>query len=298
MDVKRDYFSIDLTPINEEAYIQTGKTIGENGKRFCADPSFLMFINMIDAAENLIEGITSVITNKPNIFGGMAGDDFKMIQTSTFTNQGVFKDSIVTLMFDQDKIEVSGLAICGWKPIGTTNTITKAEGNTIYEINNKPALEVFENYFGTFDENSYEDGLVTVGVAQYPLQINKGTGTALRAALSVNDLDKSIFMAGPVYTGDEFKFSVAPGFEIIEETVAGFKTFHQKQKEADALVLVSCIARHMSLGPMIEEEIKGIQNIWNKPLTGFFSYGEIGLIESGDSLFYNDTCSLILIKEK
>jgi len=38
----------------------------------------------------------------------------------------------------------------------------------------------------------------------------------------------------------------------------------------------------MSLGSMVEEEIKGIQNLWNKPLAGFFSYGEVGVNKARD----------------
>lgn len=298
MDINRDYYRINVTDCVDNDFLKTGNSIGKLGVSFCDSPSFLMFINMMSDAENLIAGISEVVPNQPNIFGGMAGDDFQMIRTYTFTHRGIFDDAIVSLVFDENKVEMKGLALCGWEPIGTLNTVTEAEGSTIYSINDKPALEVFENYFGSFYENKYEEETVALGVAQYPLQIIRGESTLMRAALKVNEEDKSIMMAGPVQKGDVFKFSVAPGFEIIEETISGFQEYQKEQREADAIILVSCKARHLSLGPMVESEIKGIQNIWNKPMIGFFSYGEIGVSQAGDCLFYNETCSLVLIKEK
>ena len=36
----------------------------------------------------------------------------------------------------------------GWEAIGETGTITRSEGNVIYEINHKPALEFYSNILG------------------------------------------------------------------------------------------------------------------------------------------------------
>ena len=126
----------------------------------------------------------------------------------------------------------------------------------------------------------------------------RGSGKVLRAALKINEDDESIMMAGPIQTGDQFKFSVAPGFGIIEDTIQEFSEYQTEHSTTDAMILVSCKARHMSLGPMVEEEIKGIQNLWNKPLIGFFAYGEVGVNSTGECNFYNETCSLVLIREK
>lgn len=298
MDINKDFYSIKVSHDKNGDFQKLGTELGVYGKSFCEFPAFLTFMNMTMNAEGIIEGIKSVVTEKTKIFGGVAGDDFRMIKTYTITNEGCTEGAIATLIFDQNKVEINGRALCGWQSIGTQNEVTHAEGNIVYSINNKPAVEVFEGYFGSFhDNNEFETNVVEVGASQYPFQIARGDNMVLRAPLKVLE-DQSILMAGPVHTGDKFKFSVAPGFEIIEETIQGFRDYQNDCPNADALLLISCKARHMSLGPMVEEEIKGIQNVWGKPLIGFFSYGELGLSEDGECLFYNDTCSLVLIREK
>lgn len=298
MDINPDYYQIKVNENVDDRCYEVGIELGKIGTDFCADPSYLTFFGMTLSGEDLIKGINDAIGKKVNIFGGMAGDDFKMIQTYILSNSGIFSNSVVSLIFDQDKVEMKGRVLCGWEPIGVTNTITKAEGNIIYKVNDKTAIVAFEEYFGSFHNNHEEVNSISVGVGQYPLQIMRGNSTVLRAALKINEEDQSIMMAGPIKTGDQFKFSVAPGFEIIEDTIQGFKEYQVENPSTDALILVSCKARHMSLGPMVEEEIKGIKNLWNKPLIGFFSYGEVGINKEGDCNYYNETCSLVLIREK
>jgi hypothetical protein len=48
----------------------------------------------------------------------------------------------------------------------------------------------------------------------------------------------------------------------------------------------------------VSEEIDRIKNIWNAPLAGFFCYGEIGKVDSGEHEFHNMTCSLATLTEK
>jgi len=68
--------------------------------------------------------------------------------------------------------------------------------------------------------------------------------------------------------------------------------------QADALIMFSCKARHLSLGPMISDEIDQVKNVWDAPLAGFFSYGEMGKSTKGKHEFHNNTCSLVALSEK
>ncbi len=37
---------------------------------------------------------------------------------------------------------------------------------------------------------------------------------------------------------------------------------------------------------------------WNAPLIGFFSYGEFGKSKNGKHEFHNNTCCVVVLKEK
>lgn len=298
LDIHTDYFKIIQKTANYDTSCKVGKDIAQIALKSFENPAFIMVFSMNICGETMIEGISKTLKGYPTIFGGMAGDDLKMKESFTFSNKQIGTDLATVLVVDNDKIIVEGLALCGWQPIGLENTITKAFNNIIYEINDEPALDVVKRYFGDYFANSLEEDSVSLGVAQYPLQIIKNDSYVLRAALDANENNSSLLMAGPVSTGDVFRFSMAPGFEVVNQTIEGFKQFAEKKSSADALLMFSCVARHMSLGPMIEDEVEGIYNVWQKPMAGFFTYGEVGQQEEGTSHFYNETCSLVLLKEQ
>ena len=260
------------------------------------NPVFLVTFSMTINGEGIIAGVHDLIPRE-RIFGGMAGDDFRMDATYSFTNDKISSSALTGLVLDGDKIQIDGVAFCGWEPIGGKNLITKSKDNIVYEINDEPAVDVVRRVFGEFYE-TLENENVLMGAAQYPFQIIKDGKYVLRAALLSNEEDGSLVLAGPVEEGQEFRFSVAPGFEIIEDTVKEFKEFAANMPKPEALILFSCKARHMSLGPLVEDELEGIHDIWGKEMIGFFTYGEIGMDKDGKSNFYNETCSLVMISEK
>ncbi len=297
LEMPEDSFRIKEIDSDFPNSYDAGKKIGQYAQAEFDNPAFILLFSMTISGENLINGINEEVRQTPCIFGGMAGDDLRMDKTYTFSNNHFSESNATALILDGDKIEVHGQALCGWQPIGVEHEITRARENVIYSINNQPALDVVKQYFGDYYDNSLEEDSVNMGAAQYPIQLKRGEASVLRAALTAYD-DGSLLMAGPVQEGDVFKFSVAPGFEVIDETINGFNNYHAKYPDADALFLFSCKARHMSLGPLVEEEIEGINDIWKKPMIGFFSYGEVGQHGTGTSYFYNETCCLVLLREK
>jgi hypothetical protein len=89
-----------------------------------------------------------------------------------------------------------------------------------------------------------------------------------------------------------------PGFEVIDYAIEQMSEFHQQIPKSDAIVLFSCKARHMALGPMVEDEISAVHKLWEVPMVGFFTYGEIGPVPQGRCDFHNHTLVPVLINEK
>ncbi|MGB1241430.1 MAG: FIST signal transduction protein [Chitinophagales bacterium] len=297
-DMNKDNYRIYFEEVNGYAgSFEAGRTLATYSKKEFSTPAYISMLSLNINGESLVDGIYDVLKEDFSIFGGMAGDDATMVTTYTFTNGKSANNGLITVIIDTDKVAVKGLAISGWEPLGGSNLITKAEGNVIYTINEKPALDMFKAFFGEYHSVNDDDGTVAIATAQYPIQIKRKDGYVLRAPLNANEEDGSLIMAGPIKEGEEFRFSIAPGFEIIEETIDGFKTFKDINGDADALILFSCMARHLSLGPLVEQEIEGINDLWDAPLAGFFTYGEIGSNIKGASYYYNETCSLVTLKE-
>ena len=104
--------------------------------------------------------------------------------------------------------------------------------------------------------------------------------------------------AGTIPQGAKIKFSSSPGFEVVDFVKNDLRSFYKDYNNSDLLLLFSCMARHMAIGPMVEDEISESLNLWKSPLIGFFTYGEIGVNAKGKCDFYNETYTLVTLKDK
>lgn len=249
--------------------------------------------------ESIVNNIKKVMGREIPIYGGLASDNFRHIATHTFTHESLNDFGIVGLIIDTDHIEMQGMAFSGWNELGKVHTVTKAESNILYEIDGKPALDQFRNYFGNLQFQSKGEELFTIP-GQYPLKITRPDGTVLmRAALIYDFKNKALILAGAVKSGDKFKFCPTPDFQVVQTTVEEYQKFSKKIGHADALIMNSCAGRQYSFGPMFDDEIEGIYNIWKKPMVGYMAYGEIGNTGINNSCeFHNETCSLLILKQK
>jgi hypothetical protein len=265
-----------------------------------SEPASIVFSGGFSVnADDIISGLRDAFgTLERPIFGALAGDDLRLDRTLVFTNGTVSDNALYALIFDNRRISCRGLAISGWEAIGTVHTITRADGNVVYTIDDQPALDFFIRHFGYFGSGEIRKQSLENMSTQYPLQILKENGNSvLRSPLIGNEEEGSLTLAAGVREGDQFRFSMSPGFNVIDRTVGEFAGFHDSYPAADALILFSCKGRHSALGPFISDEIKGIYNHWQKPMIGFFSYGELGVDNQGYCDFHNETCSLLLLHE-
>jgi hypothetical protein len=194
---------------------------------------------------------------------------------------------------DTEHVDMQGVATSGWVGLGKDLTITSARSNVVYSIDHEPALRVYKKYLNVRDED-----LPAIGV-EYPLLIKRGKGEfSLRAVMGVDRKQEALIFAGSVPQDATVTFSSSPGFEVIDRTREEIDAFYQEHPEAEMMLLFSCMARHLALGPMISEEIVFAASKWNLPLSGFFTYGEIGTNPGKSCDFFNQTYTLVILKEK
>lgn len=121
----------------------------------------------------------------------------------------------------------------------------------------------------------------------------------ITTAMFANRESRSLICSGKVPQGAKVKFSLPPDFDSIDLVVADCKSIQKDVlQEADALIMFSCVSRHLSFGVVMKEEIEQVQQIWNAPMAGFFSYGEYGKSKSGKYDYHNNTCCLVILKER
>jgi hypothetical protein len=301
LDINPDYFKLKFLETGKQTTKENAIQLGEIGKKTFKNPAFIIASGWLSTdGEHIVEGITQGFGKDVTIFGGMAGDDLILQGPLVFTNNQSSAKGLLSLIIDEDKIEINGIATCGWKAVGTTKTITKSEGNVVYTIDDKPALDMIMKYLGV--EYDFQTGkeLVTQMSAYYPLQMEReGVAPVMRTAMFANKEDHSLICAGNVPQGSKVRFSLPPDFDAIEKVVEECNDLkNEKQHEADALIMFSCISRHLSFGLLMKEEIEQVQQVWNSPMIGLFTYGEFGKSKTGKHEFHNNTCCLVALKEK
>ncbi len=292
-DIAADGFSIISRERNNLKSHDFGRSLGDEIHNSENKSSVIIAASgLILDGQAMVEGIVEVNGNDLVMFGGLAGDDSKFEKTFVFTENGIFDDGAILLLLNKDKIEVSGIASSGWIGLGADLRITSSDGNIVYTIDDEPALDVYKSYLSVTDEE-----LPAIGI-EFPLMIKRKNGeTALRAVIGINSEDKSLIFAGSVSKGSYVTFSSSPGFEVIKTTTSKLASFHEQDPEADLFILFSCMARHLALGPMVNQEIKFAADKWDAPVIGFFTYGEIGR-NANSCDFFNQTYTLVKLTEK
>jgi len=289
-----DYAAIDA--------VEVAKTITERALTIFPRPAFLLSNSFekpqdIGIGEKIVQAISHVAGNEVTIWGGGAGDDLMFKETFVFNNANITNKGILMLVLNEDKILVKGRAASGMKPIGTEKVITKSEGSWILEIDNQPATDLVMKYMG---ENLSTEDFKDFNLKNIFLNLmREDSSSIIRATMGFNMDTKGITVSGRIQPGDKFRFTLLPDFDILTEVSENAKQFQQTEMpEADALVMFSCIGRIDAFGPMTSEELQGIQNVYNAPMAGFFTYGEYGRATGGNNEFHNMTCCWVALKEK
>jgi hypothetical protein len=307
LDIDRDSYFILFEDIGERSLEDaTGNMIHNAFKKY-EKPALILITTLLTSDGRLLdgEGIVRFIENHagPNIsmFGGMAGDDLSFSGTWVFTNYKSTDYGMIALVLNEAKIELHGLAFSGWKPMGVSRTITKSEGNLIYTIDNRPALEMYLQLLGqkiSILDNQL-DFFDKIGV-HYPFQIEReNREPKMCNPIGFDRVKQALVCESDVPQGSSLRFSTPPDFDIVETVIdKADKLKSQQNAEGDALLIFSCAGRLSALGPMAHEENEGLQRVWNTPMAGFYTYGEYGKGINGKHEFHSTTCCWVALKEK
>lgn len=302
LDMDPSYFKLVFLEAGDHSEYEIARQLGKEGKTTFANAAFIIasgWSNEMDG-EEIIKGIEDGFGGGATIFGGMAGDDQTLTGPKVFTLGKSSITGLVALIIDEDMVDISGVATCGWKPIGITKTITKSSGNIVYTIDDKPALDLVMKYLGlSLSDEPMNNTVFSLG-AYYPLQLEREDAPAvMRTAMLGNTEDRSLVCAGKIPQGSKVRFSLPPDFDVIDTVVEECTEVKEEQLQvADAVILFSCVSRYLSFGVMTSEEIERVNEVWNAPLIGFFTYGEYGKSKRGKHEFHNNTCCVVALREK
>ncbi|HET9433448.1 MAG TPA: FIST N-terminal domain-containing protein [Chitinophagaceae bacterium] len=148
-DINRNDYCILFEDIGERTLNDAATNMAKTALQKFNKPAFILCSTLMSArgkmidGETLIRSIEKTVGPDVNLFGGMAGDDITFTGTYVFTQDRSTDYGMASLILNEEKINLYGMALSGWKPMGISRTITKSEDNLIYTIDDQPALDIY-----------------------------------------------------------------------------------------------------------------------------------------------------------
>lgn len=246
----------------------------------------------------LTQGLSSIIGSKVVVSGGLAGDKNKFEKTWIIEEGSLKEASVLAVGFYGDNIHFEAASKGGWDRLGLFRIVTKSKDNILYELDGKPALEIYKKYLGEKAKELPGSALL------FPLEIKEDTDSnekKVRTILGVNEVDNSITFAGDIPENSHVTFMKANLERLINgagESAEILKLQEYKNEEI-LCIAISCVGRKLILKSRTDEEVEAIQEVLpaNSTIVGFYSYGEISPLASGNCDLHNQTMTLTVIWE-
>ena len=257
------------------------------------DPALLMIFadGLKGNGSAVLRGISSVLGQHFPVVGGSAGDNGKLVETHQFIGTTSQTDAVVGVGFSGN-FKFSVGVNHGWNVVGAPQIVTKSVGTTIHEINNQPAVSLYERYLGADEVANLREEMLGEVALSYPLGIKdtQSDEFLLRAPFAVTE-DGSIVCGGEVLEGSEVQLMVGSKDDAIAAaSKAAASALENLTSSPKVAFIFSCHVRNTLFADKetAREEIEAIRNVIGKdvPIIGFYTYAEQAPI-SGSSYSIN-----------
>lgn len=251
----------------------------------------------------IVEGAKSVLGINFPIIGGSAGDDYRFEKTYEYCEDKVLSDAVVGVGFSGDFSFGFGVRH-GWEPVGLQLMVTKADGVVIKEIDNQPALKVYEDYFGKNASDLIKEPLARMAYT-YPFGIVvPGSDELLIRHPIVANEKGEITMTAPIPEGTLIRLMIGDRDSAIKAAKFAALTARKQLggRPARFVIMFNCVVRNKLLGARCNDENKEARAALGVdiPMIGFYTYGEqapLRGIKGTPAYFHNETMTMLVVGE-
>jgi hypothetical protein len=233
-----------------------------------------------------------------SITGGLSGDSTDFAETWVISSDAAGPQRIVAVGLYGDHLRVGYASMGGWEPFGPVRTITRAEGNVLYELDGRSALDLYKTYLGDHAEQLPGSALL------FPIVVTEAGGGqgVVRTVLSVDEDQKSMTFAGDIPEGGTAQLMKTNVDDLVDGATAAAETSLSGLGDArpDLALLVSCVGRKLVMKQRIEEEVEAIRGVFgaDTKIAGFYSYGELCPFSQGEECrLHNQTMTITAFAE-
>ena len=271
-----------------------GEEIGR-GSLPLPDNRYQVTIMLTDALagdqQEMIRGAYGVLGATVPLIGGGGGDSLGVLTSRQFHNGQIHQDAVVAATIGTDG--PIGLSIRhGWQRHGTVMAVTRSEGNELFTLDDRPALDVY------LDRHRAPEGLDAnpAAFAEFgltrPLAVARRGDVAVRHVLSGDPVTRSVTCAGSVPKGAAAWLATGDIASTLAAADAACADATQQLGDSALLGLLvfDCGGRRAVLGDdgVIAEHQVMHERAGTAPLAGFYTCGEIARTR-GVHGFHNQT---------
>ena len=232
------------------------------------------------------------------IWGGGAGDNLALVRTYQYCDDELVSDGVAYALLSGEVRPASAIGV-GYLPIGGERKVTRSEGNVIYEIDGKPALEMLREYLPdralADDWRRYAHSCVLCLRAPSNMEDEE---YVVRTILSLNATDGSATVQTEVEEGS----SVWMTSRDQEKFTAGLDRMAKQikrelgSKQPKLVFHFDCVSR----GKLMfrdQEKLELLRQFRQAvgpeaPWAGFYTFGEIGPV--GKQNHYHNYTAVVL----
>lgn len=273
--------------------------------------AFIMLPDVLTGnGAEIVRGVLDVLGPHFPVIGGAAGDDFLFEKTYEYRDDEVVSGAVAGVGLAGSFSMGIGVRH-GWVPIGMPMKVTKAEGAVLHELDGKPAIGIYEDYFGQKAEELRKEALARIAIT-YPLGLKipeYEEEYLIRDPITVDEKG-SITCAAEIPEGSEIRLMIGSKERAIEAAQDAARhlmhEFEINKARPKFILMFNCIAREKLFAQKAQDEITAVMDIIGRetPLIGFYTYGEQAPLggeihppERCDPRFYNETAVLLGIGE-
>ena len=248
---------------------------------------------------DLVKGLTQELPGHVTVTGGLSGDGADFQETLVLADGEPRSNVVAALGLYGDRLSIGYASKGGWDQFGPERVVTRSEGNVLYELDGRSALELYKEYLG-----EHASGLPATGLL-FPLSLRDehGDEPVMRTILGVDEESRSMTFAGDLPEGAYARLMRANFDRLVDG--AGDAAQHALASHPDGApdlaILISCVGRKMVLKQRVEEEVEAVRHVLGEGavLTGFYSYGEISpFTHDARCQLHNQTMTITSLSER
>ena len=247
--------------------------------------------------QEIVRGAYGVLGAGVPLVGGCAGDDLRMTKTFQLYDDRVLSNSVLGAGITSDAPLGIGVRH-GWRAVGDPMLVTRSNGNRVYTLDDRPALDVYLERLGTQLDGLDEEALTPLALT-HPLGVSHPAAEEQVRFIRGGDFgERSLSCIAAVPQGALVRIMEGDARSVLDATDAACRDSVAALQGRPPLGILAfdCVARRGVLGEdRIQTEIGRLAaRAGGAPVAGFYSYGEIARTR-GMRGFHNQTLVVLSI---